>query len=587
MEPIDKEQTPVSNGKIREKANSSYSSRPSTNEKAIKFFSRYQHLKKFEPKPKRTTADEPQQAEQEVLAKFHSTEDKILDFSAYTKKESKQSINEDDLSDNFEGSVDSLEPDEDAPPTIPRKESLKKAKSAMADQNFKEESKVQENNQNIQEYLESTLNINIMKPKNLEEEKKVEDSPKNLESEPDLSLLDSSTSHSYKFYQQSNDNDSLNKDSHDQEALIEEARIVNSSDSDDNFEREAEDELKLEDPPKKELVKKKSTKEESKMVPPKAYKSSSYNPIKKGRFVRKKELEGTIGKGDTLGGLAVAKVEILKFLGSGGEGKVYLGRIVELDQLVAFKQFEIVQNDVQEKKIIEAIKKEMKIVKKLSDKNVVKFFTIHKSNLDGDNAVQYNILMEYCDGGSLDTKLMKRKGKPLKLSLTKSIVHQILSGLKYLHDNRIIHRDMKPANILMDKSETRFKIADFGVATEVMGKNSNTHRTNTGTPWYMAPEVIKNEPYKYPIDIWAVGCILYELVSGKRPYYTCQNKFSSMYMIGNNHTPLEKSDHKVRQKFKDKEITDFLKKCWDPDPSKRAKAGELLEHPFLEGVTEI
>lgn len=154
---------------------------------------------------------------------------------------------------------------------------------------------------------------------------------------------------------------------------------------------------------------------------------------------------------------------------------------------------------------MEAISKEMKIVKKLSHKNVVKFFTIHKSNLGGENAVQYNILMEYCEGGSLDTKLLELKGKILKLSSTKSIIKQILSGLKYLHENNIIHRDLKPANILMDSDHRRFKIADFGVATEVIGKNSNTKRTEIGTPWYMAPEVIRSEPYSYSIDIWAVG----------------------------------------------------------------------------------
>ena len=119
---------------------------------------------------------------------------------------------------------------------------------------------------------------------------------------------------------------------------------------------------------------------------------------------------------------------------------------------------------------------------------------------------------------------------------------------------------MKPGNILMDETEKRFKIADFGVATEVIGKNSNTKRTETGTAWYMAPEVIKSEPYSYPIDIWAVGCILYELVSGKRPYYTCKNKFASMFSTANNQTPLEKSDKKVRLKFKDKNLLDFLDK---------------------------
>lgn len=111
-------------------------------------------------------------------------------------------------------------------------------------------------------------------------------------------------------------------------------------------------------------------------------KSASYAPIKQGKFVRKKELEGTVGRGDTLGGLLTTNIQLLKFLGSGGEGKVYLGRISELDQLVALKQFEIVENEEQEIKIMEAIKKEMKIVKKLSHANVVKFMTIHKSNLD-------------------------------------------------------------------------------------------------------------------------------------------------------------------------------------------------------------
>ena len=72
----------------------------------------------------------------------------------------------------------------------------------------------------------------------------------------------------------------------------------------------------------------------------------------------------------------------------------------------------------------------------------------------------------------------------------------------------------------MDESKKRFKIADFGVATEVIGKNSNTKRTETGTAWYMAPEVIRSEPYSYPIDIWSLGCIVFELVCGKRPYYT-------------------------------------------------------------------
>ena len=136
----------------------------------------------------------------------------------------------------------------------------------------------------------------------------------------------------------------------------------------------------------------------------------------------------------------------------------------------------------------------------------------------------------------------------------------------------------------MDEWSKHFKIADFGVATEVIGKKSNENRTNTGTAWYMAPEVIKNIPYSYPIDIWALGWILFELISGKRPYYTKENRFSWMFSIGNYETPLQWSDHKVRKRFKDENLADFLKKCWDPEPSERGSAEELLEHPFLQDL---
>jgi serine/threonine protein kinase len=136
----------------------------------------------------------------------------------------------------------------------------------------------------------------------------------------------------------------------------------------------------------------------------------------------------------------------------------------------------------------------------------------------------------------------------------------------------------------MDADNKRFKIADFGVATQVIGENTNTKRTETGTAWYMSPEVIKSEAYSYPIDIWAVGCILYELISGKRPYYTCKNKFAAMFAVANNETPLHKSDSKIKKKFKDEVLKDFLNKCWDSDPSKRGNASELLEHEFLSST---
>ena len=304
--------------------------------------------------------NEPQQAEMENIVKSFSADDKEPNFSHYVKKDASKpgdiSLILDQSDDSLENENsymdDSFDREEENEPHIsPRDVNLKasviqKAKSDFMNSVEKVEKTIK-NNQNIQNFLESSLDINISNPKNLEEEKKDSTFSKAPTTESDISLLESENSQSFKFYQSSQDNGKFlnkiyftletstnqgsNKDKHDSEAKIEEIKKKNDSGSEGSLERAQTEEIKME------------------KAKPKAQKSKSYTPIKQGKFIRKKELEGTVGRGDTLGGLAIAKIEILKFLGSGGEGKVFLGRIVELDQLVAFKQFEIVQNEEQEK----------------------------------------------------------------------------------------------------------------------------------------------------------------------------------------------------------------------------------------------
>ena len=454
--------------------------------------------------------------------------------------------------------------DEEIPEILPTLAEVRKSKSES--KGNKNDNNLNKTNELILNHIDQSIKIDFQKPKDIDEK----------DSDSHLSLIESSGPDDLKFFnsdQESPEHPCQNyTESNEKDGSSKETPEKASDSKDDKISKSPTKDA--------EKIKEKSKNDEEEA------KIAKYRPIKKGKFVRKKDLENTIGKGDTLGGLNTTEIQVLQFLGSGGEGKVYLGLLTELNQLVAFKQFEIVENKEQEDKIKIAISKEMKLVKKLSHENLVKFFTIHKSNLDGDNAVQYNILMEYWEGGSLDQKLHKNKGHALKLPAAKSIIYQVLKGLEYLHRNNVIHRDLKPGNILMNEEHKHFKIADFGVATKVIGENSNTKRTETGTAWYMAPEVIKNEKYSYPIDIWAVGCILYELLSGKRPYYTSKNKFASMFSTANNQTPLEKSDDKIRKKFKDKALRDFLDKCWHAEPGKRAKASELLEHEFLQNHEE-
>ena len=135
-----------------------------------------------------------------------------------------------------------------------------------------------------------------------------------------------------------------------------------------------------------------------------------------GTYSLQKTLMGSMKPDHPLKSMPQTKIALTKFLGSGGEGKVYLGRINELKLEIAIKQFEVIANPVIEKKIAETISKEMQLVKNLEHPNVVKFYTIHKSMVkDINNGVTYNLLMEYMKGGSLDSWLALKPKAGMKL----------------------------------------------------------------------------------------------------------------------------------------------------------------------------
>jgi len=125
------------------------------------------------------------------------------------------------------------------------------------------------------------------------------------------------------------------------------------------------------------------------------------------------------------------------------------------------------------------------------------------------NDNMFNILLEYCSGGCLSQVL--KQAKKLSAIEVSRIMSEILAGLVYLHEHSVIHRDLKPANVLITETGT-VRIADFGCSTQAI----EIVRSTVGTPWYLAPEVARAEPYSYPADIWSVGCIVLELCTGER-----------------------------------------------------------------------
>lgn len=195
------------------------SKRPNTIQKAAKLFERYPHLKKFESRQIRKK-EEPQQAEQESLVKIYSEDDKVPDFSKYTRIDVSKPGEASNVLDQSDDSLDNhryddsfdREDDQDLENNdIGFEAEKRKSKSVNIDNSHQDNTKAKNNNQNIQNYLESSMAINIVKPKGLEELKEDKSSSKVIESESDLSLCESSNSLNLRFYESSKEKGIFNR----------------------------------------------------------------------------------------------------------------------------------------------------------------------------------------------------------------------------------------------------------------------------------------------------------------------------------------------------------------------------------------
>merc|ERR1719181_2156922 len=129
-----------------------------------------------------------------------------------------------------------------------------------------------------------------------------------------------------------------------------------------------------------------------------------------------------------------------------------------------------------------------------------------------------NIVMEYADGGDLFTRIQKAKKSMSKFPEQQILrwFTQALLALKYIHDRHILHRDLKPGNFFLTKNGD-LKVGDFGIA-KVLSCTIAHAKTHIGTPYYLSPEVCQEKPYAWASDVWAMGCILYELIVHKVPF---------------------------------------------------------------------
>ncbi|PXF43139.1 Cytokinesis protein sepH [Gracilariopsis chorda] len=260
-------------------------------------------------------------------------------------------------------------------------------------------------------------------------------------------------------------------------------------------------------------------------------------------------------------------------LGRGGFATVFLAKNLRTGDLVAVKRFHPINSSTAAAKkkaelMARRAMKEQRIWDGLSHKNVVSY----RGCFFGETG-ELNLVAEYIPGWSLADHL-SQVGK-FPEHMVACITQQIVDGLDYLHKCGVTHRDVKPANILVNPNGV-IKITDFGVSSAV-DVPTMTGNTLVGTPWYIAPEMIEGRPYGKSVDIWSLGCTVLELSSGRRPYHNLRAHVAMFRMTRDRMPPIPKNlSPKLR---------DFLKTCWVWDPAQRPSPANLRRHPFLAAVT--
>jgi len=208
-----------------------------------------------------------------------------------------------------------------------------------------------------------------------------------------------------------------------------------------------------------------------------------------------------------LGSIFAERYEILEELGKGGMGEVYRVKDEKLDEEIALK---VLKPEIAvDKNIIERFKNELKLARKIAHKHVCKMY-----DLNEEEETPY-IAMEYVDGEDLKSHI--RKKEKLTQEEAISIAKQVCEGLAEAHEIGVIHRDLKPQNIMID-DKGRAKIMDFGIARSVEAPGVTASGMIIGTPDYISPEQAEGEEADQRSDIYALGVILYEMVTGSVPF---------------------------------------------------------------------
>jgi len=252
----------------------------------------------------------------------------------------------------------------------------------------------------------------------------------------------------------------------------------------------------------------------------------------------------------------------LEKCGEGAAGEVFLAYEKDTNRKVAIKKMDLGKENA---KILIT---EVYIMKTSHHASIIEY--IDSFALDG----QLWVVMEYMDGGCLTDVLEEYKSVSLTEYQIAYICEQALLGLAYIHTLNRIHRDIKSDNILLNRAGA-VKIADFGYAAQLKAEQAK-RTTIVGTPYWMAPELIRGQEYTNKVDVWSLGIMTMEMAEGEPPYMEYP-PLRALFLITTKGIP----DLKVPEKWSP-QFRQFVSLCLDVDTEKRWNATQLLKHAFLQ-----